>query len=54
MWTLEFKAKVLGKIIGYTGFTMIIAGLFWESGLLAIAGYITMIIGCLMHEANEK
>jgi len=55
MWTLEFKCKILGKILAYIGFLVAMAGLInnWNA-LLFILGVLINIIGCILHEANEQ
>lgn len=47
-------AKILGKLFSYLGLLMGCAGAIWDNFYLFFVGVIVMIIGCLMHEINEK
>jgi len=47
-------AKVLGKIFAYLGNLVAIAGLVWDNIPLFLLGVVILIVGCIMHEFDEK
>jgi len=46
--------KFLGKLMAYSGNLLAIAGIVKNSNLLAISGILILIVGCYIHEVNEK
>jgi hypothetical protein len=46
--------KFIGKVFSYLGLLIGIGGVVWENLPMFILGIVTIVIGCAIHEANEK
>ena len=46
--------KIAGKIVTYLAFVLTISGIVYTNPFYFLMGIIWIIIGCLMHEVNEK
>jgi hypothetical protein len=46
--------KLLGKLMAYSGNLLAIVGIVDHNNLITAFGIIVLIVGCILHEMNEK
>jgi len=46
--------KLLGKLMAYSGNLLAVAGLIEHNLFIVVAGIIVLVLGCIVHEVNEK